>query len=458
MLRSFYRRVLPVWLLLAATVSAARADVVLDWNRVAGDVLVNNQSLQNPGMASRSMAMMNLAIYDAVAMTSPGETMFFNYGGGHTSPGMTADYKAAAAQAAYTVLSGIYDDQSARLDAALATSLSAIADGAAKSEGLAVGTMIGQSILSRRAGDGYNSMSQYLPTAAPGHWQPDPLNPGQQAWGPAWGEVTPFALRSNRQFMPGSMPSLTSQAYADAFNEVKELGAANSTTRTAEQTEIGYFWAYDRSGMGTPHRLFSDVLDTIAVQQGNTTKENAELFAKATVAMADAGVVAWNSKFEYDFWRPVTGIREADTDGNSLTEADPNWTPLGAPGGDHSDFTPPFPTYVSGHATFGGALFGVLQEFYGTDDIAFELESQEMPGIVRNFNSFSEAMAENGRSRVYLGIHWNFDDTVGQEVGQKIARFLFQRPFVAVPEPAALAAALTGVAGLLFRRRRGERA
>lgn len=433
-----------------------RADTVLDWNRVASDVLRDNTSLQNPGMASRSMAMMNLAIYDAIAMTSPGGTMFYDYGGGHASPAYTYSDKASASQAAYTVLSGIYSDQQATLDTALSTQLALIPNGQAKSDGITLGTMIGQSILDRRAGDGYDSMSQYMPSSDPGRWRSDPLNPGQEAWGPAWGEMQTFALSSGSQFMPPPMPSLTSQEYADAFNEVKDLGELNSASRTADQTEVGYFWAYDRLGMGTPHRMFNDILQTIAVQEGNDIDENARLFAKATVAMADAGVVAWNSKFEYDLWRPVTGIREADTDGNPDTIADPNWTPLGAPGGDDPDFTPPFPTYVSGHATFGGALFGVLQEFYGTDQMEFTLDSEELPGVMREYDSLSEAMAENGRSRVYLGIHWNYDDTVGQEVGQDIAGYLFERPFIsAVPEPAGAALAAFVAIASFTRRRAG---
>ncbi|TWT90409.1 PAP2 superfamily protein [Pseudobythopirellula maris] len=440
----------------ALSAGGAAADVVLDWNRVASDVLAANESLQNPGAASRSMAMMNLAIYDALAMTKPGGTMFYDYGSGHDSPALTASDKAAAAQAAYTVLSSIYGDQQTLLDAGLTQSLSHLPNNAAKQHGLDLGTMIGQSIIDRRANDGWmGGTSQYQPTNEVGHWQPDPLHPGQQAWGPDWGDVQLFSLGSNAQFMPPPMPDLTSQEYADAYNEVKDLGAVDSPSRTAEQTEIGNFWAYDRLGMGTPMRLFNDVLQTVAVQEGNTVKENAELFAKATVAMADAGVVAWNSKFEHDFWRPVTGIRQGDLDGNDLTEGDEDWTPLGAPGDNGDNFTPPFPTYLSGHATFGGALFGSLIEFYDEDGITFTVGSEELPGIERTFDSFTEAMAENGRSRVYLGIHWNFDDTLGQQAGMAIAQNIMSRPFVsAVPEPATLLLALLTLASLTGKRRR----
>lgn len=447
-----------IGLALAVALTAAGAvradDVVLAWNRIASDVLRDNESLQNPGMASRSMAMLNLAIYDAFAMTTDGQTSFYHYG---AAGAPTASTDAAAAQAAYTVLSSIYGDQQATLDIALATSLGQIADGPSKAAGEAMGVQIGQSIVDRRVDDGYDSSVQYLPTNLPGHWQPDPLNPGQEAWGPAWGNVETFALASNTQFLPGPPPELDTPEYAAAFNEVKDLGSIDSTLRTADETEIGAFWAYDRLGLGTPHRLFNDVLQVIAEQEGNTPKENADLFARATVAMADAGIVAWNSKFSYDLWRPVTGIREADTDGNDQTDADEDWTPLGAPGGDGANFTPPFPTYVSGHATFGGALFGVLDEFFDTDatgDIAFTLESEELPGVVRTFDSFSEAMIENGRSRVFLGIHWNYDDLVGQELGLDVADYLFSRPFVAaIPEPTTTLLVALALGGSLLRRR-----
>lgn len=221
---------------------------------------------------------------------------------------------------------------------------------------------------------------------------------------------------------------------------MKELGSVDSTTRTADETEAGIFWAYDREGLGTPLSLYNDVIEVIARQEGNSLEENAALFAQTSVAMADAAIVAWHTKFDEEFWRPVTAIHDGELDGNPLTEEDDSWTALGAPDGgdDIIGFTPQFPTYISGHATFGGALFGSLQEYYGTDDIAFDLSSNELSVLmenpeleaaygldlddaVRSFDSLSEAMAENGRSRVYLGIHFDFDDTVGQDVGQDVA-------------------------------------
>jgi membrane-associated phospholipid phosphatase len=257
------------------------------------------------------------------------------------------------------------------------------------------------------------------------------------------------------------MPSLTDAAYTNAFREVKELGAKDSTIRTQEQTDIGQFWAYDRLGMGTPLRMYNRVLRTIAEGQENSLAENARLFAMASTAMADAGVTAWDSKFLYNFWRPVTGIRAADSDGNPDTVADPLWEPLGAPGGVLEDgtvipdFTPPFPTYVSGHASFGGALFESLAEFYETDDVAFEIRSEEMPAMVRGFDSFSAAMRENGRSRVYLGIHWNFDDLFARELGQGVARVVSASYFKPVPEPGMDCYFITAAIALgAFRRRR----
>ncbi|WP_068137598.1 phosphatase PAP2 family protein [Roseimaritima ulvae] len=422
-------------------VSSESTDVVLAWNDLFGEVLADAEgTLQTPGYASRSMAMLNLAIYDAVGIATSGSDAdtFYEYDL-NVSDRTELSAEIVAAQAAYTVLSGLYPEQQETLDAFLQASLASAGANRDSEASLTVGSEIGSTILAIRANDGSDVIGEYKYTDEVGYFQVDPLNPDVPAWGPAWGEVDTFAIGSTDEFSPESPPDLSSEEYAEAYNEVIELGALDSETRTEDQTEAGLFWAYDREGLGTPLALYNDVLIQIAEQQGNSMEENAALFAQASVAMADAAITAWDTKFTEEFWRPVTAIQAGDTDGNALTEADADWVALGAPNGeDLTGFTPQFPTYISGHATFGGALFTTLQEFYGTDDIAFELSSDELQGLledpelqeayglelddaVRTFESFSEAMAENGRSRVYLGIHFNFDDTVGQEVGSAIA-------------------------------------
>ncbi len=433
--------------------SSLWADVVIDWNQIAANVLVSDVIEQHPGQASRTMAMVNLAIYDSFQMTLMDGMTYYDYAGEIPLPSADTSREAAAIQGAYTVLANNYPDQQASLEMSLANSLMAISQGPAKVNGIALGDAIGHSIVNRRANDGYDANVQFVPTGQVGHWEPDPLNPDQEAWGPVWGEVQPFSLLAGNQFTAPPMPDLTSQAYADAFNEVKDLGALLSPSRTADQTEAGLFWAYDRIGLGTPMRQFNRVLQAISEQEQNTPEENAELFARATVAMVDAGIASWNAKYDYDFWRPISAIRRADEDGNADTVADPNWVPLGSPGSDNNstadDFTPPFPTYVSGHSTFGAALFTTLADFYETDNIGFTLTSEELPGVERDFASFSEAMIENGRSRVYLGVHFNFDDIQGQELGVDVADYIASRPFVAaVPEPSCSVLLLIGLLSL----------
>ncbi|WP_390622149.1 dockerin type I domain-containing protein [Roseiconus lacunae] len=422
-------------------VSDEETDVVLEWNDVFGEILADSTENQNPGYASRSQAILNLAIYDTVAIATAGASAetFYDYAIDFTGA-ESLDTDVAAAQAAYTVLSSLYPDQQASLDMALQSNLSGAAENGNVSDSVALGTAVANEILALRAEDGFDAAAEYTYTDEVGYFQPDPLTPDVPVWGPAWGEVDTFAIDDSGDFLPEPTPGLDSEQYAQSYNEVLELGAADSDVRTPEQTEIGIFWAYDRVGLGTPIALFNDILQTVAIEQDNTLEENAALFAQASVAMADAGVVAWDTKFTEQFWRPVTAIQAGDADGNELTEGDADWVALGAPDGgdDEIGFTPQFPTYISGHATFGAALFGTLQEFYGTDEIAFEVTSQELEILLadpelqeaygldlddatRSFSSFSEAMQENGRSRIYLGIHFDFDDTVGQEVGQAIA-------------------------------------
>jgi hypothetical protein len=232
-------------------------------------------------------------------------------------------------------------------------------------------------------------------------------------------------IKSSAQFRAPAPPALDSPAYAAALNQVESLGAQNSTTRTADQTQAGIFWAYDRVGMGSPLVLYDQAVITVSQQMHNTLDQDARLFALVGAANADSGFSAWDTKYFYNLWRPITAIRDAGSDNNPAATADSDWKPLGAPGdGVVPDFTPPFPTYVSGHATFGAATFEVLKQFYGTDNIHFVLTSDELPGVTRSFNSFSQAAAENGISRVYLGIHFNFDNTAGQAIGRNVADYV----------------------------------
>jgi hypothetical protein len=248
---------------------------------------------------------------------------------------------------------------------------------------------------------------------------------------------------------------LTSREYAAAYNQAKRLGGdgvVTPTQRTPDQTHAGIFWAYDGTpSLCAPPRLYNQITVHIADQMGTDGIELARLLALVNVAMADAGIAIWESKYFYDIWRPITGIRESDPgtgptgagDGNAATVGDPTWTPLGAPASNLTgpNFTPPFPSYPSGHAGFGGALFQTLRRFYGTDHIPFTFVSDEFNGVTRDsagnvrpllprsFSSLSQAEEENGQSRIYLGIHWLFDKTESITLGRQVGDYVFANTF-----------------------------
>ena len=289
----------------------------------------------------------------------------------------------------------------------------------------------------------------YNASPEPGQHRPDPLNPNQGFLTPQWGQVQPFAITN---FLASAPPAPTSSQYEQDFNDVKEKGSRTGGTRTSEETAIGLFWAYDGAQkLGVPPRLYNQIVRVIAIKKGNSLAQNVRLFALINLAMADAGIQCWHSKYHYNVWRPVVGVREADPgwgptakgDSNPATEGDPFWLPLGAPRTNPlpgtANFTPNFPAYPSGHATFGAACLETVSQFYGTDAIPFDFVSDELDGKnvdadgsvrtrhERQFNTVSDAIIENARSRVYLGVHWQFDADGGVESGKQIADMVFNQ-------------------------------
>src|SRR5262245_3100535 len=429
----------------------------LDHTPVAlGEQRVFGENL-GPGRSSRAMAIVHIAMFEAVNAIAGGYRSYTGLAPARQGISM----RAAIAQAAHDTLVELFPSQQRSFDENLEEDIDGIPDRTARASGIALGREAAAAILVRRAADGSQHPEprigvDFITGNEPGQWRQDPISEIPLALGARWGEVVPFVLASAAQLRVPPPPALGRATYAAAYDEAKRLGGdgiVTPTERTQEQTNIGIYWAYDGTpSLCAPPRLYNQIAVHIADQRGSDLVALARLLALVNVALADAGIAIWESKYHYDFWRPITGIRESDQgtgptgkgDGNAATLGDPTFAPLGAPASnlDGPNFTPPFPAYPSGHAGFGGALFQILRRFYRTDRIAFTFVSDEFNGVTedhqgvvrplrpRSFSSLSEAEAENGQSRIYLGIHWAFDKTEGITLGRRVADDVFERAFV----------------------------
>ncbi|MBL8875955.1 MAG: vanadium-dependent haloperoxidase [Phycisphaerae bacterium] len=447
-------------------IATARADIVTEWNEL--QMALTRLQGGAPCPISRAAPMFNLAMFDAVNGIDRVENFaasFKPYLTGLPAPGAGVSREAAAASAAHFIMSSINNLQSDELPqigpmihGLYAAQLDAIPDGPGKAGGIAYGESVGAAMLLMRFTDGYDGNPSYTLGGQPGDWCITPDGPIVQPFTPHWGNVTPWGLEDGHMFRPtrltdyGSMSHLlASEEYAQQINGgpdvpgVKDLGARNSTSRTADQTEAAWFWANDRDRTSKPPGQLIDITRIVSAQHGLTLSQNARLFALVAMSMGDACVAAWDAKYNtpIDLWRPIDGVRETLDDGNALTTGDPAWLPL-------NDFTPPFPAYVSGHATFGAVHASIMEQYFGTDNITFSLESDEFkvntglgypPNLTRTFTSFSQAAWENAMSRVWLGVHYYWDAVDGNTLGYAVGDYIFAhqlRPVPAGPCPADL--------------------
>jgi membrane-associated phospholipid phosphatase len=379
---------------------------VIDWNQLLLSI-VNTSGAQPANVQpTRNFAILHAAIYDAVtAIDRTHEPYLISV----RAP-REASETAAADAAARTALDGLYPAQQSTIDAQYAAELAKLADGPAKDHGIGLGDEVAADLLAIRANDGSNATpAPFVPGAAPGDYRPTPPNFPTPVFA-TWGRVTPFVLDRGDQFRPAPPPALTSDAYAAAINEVQSLGSAASTTRTAEQTEIGKFWA------PPIQNFWNQIAQTVAGARHSDLPTTARLFAALNLSFADSAIAFYDAKYTYQLWRPVTAIRLADTDGNPNTTADPNWLPLA--GNTAAD-----PSYPGAHSTISAAGADVLASFYGNRQ-SFSLTSPALPGVSRSFASFSAAAQEAGLSRIYAGQHTRLDHEAGLTLGRDVAGFV----------------------------------
>lgn len=386
--------------LLAAS-GVAIADVVTHWNEkvVAAGYAAN----QGPPPHTRMVAMVHLAMFEAVNSIEP---RYQPYRARLAAePGASRD--AAAAAAAHYLLVRVYPDQAKEFDKALQASLAAVPDAAARASGVRLGERAGAAMLAERSNDGAAGPDTYRPFTTPGRYVPTVLPAASR-----WPGVRPFALQSGDQFRPPAPYALTSREWAKDYDEIRRMGAKSGSARSAEQTDIARFW--ELTGAAT----YNPLVQHLSAVKGLEVAENARLFALVSMAAADALIAVFDAKYAYNFWRPVTAIRNGDIHGNDANQRDPAWEPL-IP-------TPMHPEYPCAHCITQSAAARVLESFFGDSIPAVKLASKTAPGVTRSFVKLSDYVNEVIDARVYDGVHYRSSGVVGADMGRKIADYTLQ--------------------------------
>jgi hypothetical protein len=433
-------RALPTWmaavvLLVAVGGLSASArgqlagNAATDWNAIAATAIMSTAG-QPPQAAVLSLAMVQGAVYDAVNAIDGGHEPYLVA----PTSDPTNSKEAAGATAAFRVLvgfpdlGGLFPGQLATLQPLYDASLLVVPDGDAKTGGIAVGEAAARAMLAARTGDGRGGPFTVVEGFDPGEWRKTPPNFGGDP--AAWvAIVRPFLVPDVKMLRTDGPNALTSAAYAEDFNEVKELGSLTSTRRTADQTAAAIFW--QDSGPAIWNRVFR----ALATSRDLDIVDSARLYAMTNLAAADGSIGCWNDKYYWNFWRPITAIREAASDGNPATEADPAWLPLfnpTVPVSGPSLVTPGFPDHPSGHTCISGAIVHALKAFFGTDKVAFTAVSNKCspaPCPSRSFDRFSDALNEIIDARVWSGIHFRTADVQGAVLGKTVGHWLEKHYF-----------------------------
>jgi hypothetical protein len=379
--------------------------IVIAWNKELLHIVQTPGAQPATVHPTRSFAILHAAIYNAiVSITGDAPPYLFSV---PAPSGARPD--AAAAVAGHDTLVALYPKMKAALDQQLTGELATIPDGAGKQQGIQVGHTVAARLIAIRANDGSTTTPPpFVPGNQPGNYRPTPPNFAVPVF-TTWGHVTPFVLNNAAQFRPGPPPALTSQAYAQALNEVKSLGQKSSTTRTADQTVIGKFWA------GPIWNTWNEVAENAALAHHTNLETTARMFAALNISFADSAIAFYDAKYHYQLWRPITAIRLADTDGNPATVGDPTWSPLAV--------TAPDPSYPGAHSTISAAGATVLSSFFGNQD-QIRVTSDVLPGVVRTFVSYNDVATEAGLSRIFAGQHTRIDHEAGLKLGHDIAQFV----------------------------------
>src|SRR6478736_386030 len=410
---------LSAFALLSALPLSARADVVTDWNKNTVDEIRKLGLGPNP--ATRTLAIAHIAAYEAVNAVTKSHEPYH----AALTPILPVSQPAAVVSAVYWALVLQFPNEKPTLDSLLTQSLSEIPDGEAKQHGLELGKDAALDIFALRIGDGASATAAYPGSADPGKWRPTPradLSTPLAALEPWWRNVKPFALTSPAQLRPAAPPAITSAEFATAYLETKSLGKIDSTTRTADQTQIANFWKQPT------HVPFNAIARSVSKAKEFSLEENARLFALLNITLADTRIAVWDAKYQYGYWRPITAINTDVDYGNATAVPDTTWLPLIE--------TPNHPEYPSRHSVTDGKDRHLLAAVFGSDDVSFAVGSDSLTGTTRGFERFSDAEQENANSRIYGGIHYRFSNDAGIALGHQIADYVvanYLKPLAPVP-------------------------